>query len=308
MGFFSKVFEGDDAVLAQELLNRAHAGDTDAQYQLGRMSHKGEGIFQDSKKAIELFARPVNQGNAEAQAFLGGMYLYGDGVPKDSKKAFESLTMAAIQGHDGAQFLLGVMYVTGDGVPKNPKKAREWFTKSANRGNAGARAALNELMEDDDFDDDDSELRLIDVIEKTNNLLEGVFANINNDLGEHFSTQNKVSSSSPMILMAYAYARRTAAAGLFLQGVFDRETYAIASNTFKAMQLQTGHTVEFQEEAARQANELLSSYDSRLDKQTIGTITTIVEHNQTPEQYDGKNHIPYDLVMANLQYAINKKR
>lgn len=163
----------------------------------------------------------------------------------------------------------------------------------------------DENYEDNDFDDSDNELRLIDVVKKISNLHEGVFANINNNLGEHFS-QGNVSRSSPIILMAYAYARRTAAAGLFLQGVFDRGTYKIASSTFTAMQLHTGHTVEFQEEAGRQAEELLVSYDSRLDKLTSGLITMMVEQYKTPERYDGKNHIPYEVAIAALQYTINE--
>ncbi len=163
----------------------------------------------------------------------------------------------------------------------------------------------DENYEDNDFDDSDNELRLIDVVKKISNLHEGIFANINNDLGEYF-TQGNVSRNSPIVLMAYAYARRTAAAGLFVQGVFDRGTYKIASSTFTAMQLHTGHTVEFQEEAARQAEELLGSYDSRLDKLTIGHITTMVEQYKTPERYDGKNHTPYEVVITALQYTINE--
>jgi hypothetical protein len=104
--------------------------------------------------------------------------------------------------------------------------------------------------------------------------------------------------------MAYAYARRTVAAGLFLQGVFSREHYAQASKMFKVYQMNTGHSVEFQEEASRQAEELLSSYDPRLDKQAIVFITTIVERNQTPEKYDGIICKTYDFIMDMLQKSI----
>lgn len=149
--------------------------------------------------------------------------------------------------------------------------------------------------------DGENSLRLIDVIKKTNHFIEGIFANINSDLNEHISTD-----SPPIILMAYAYARRTVAAGLFLQGVFSREDYAQSSKKFKTFQMATGHSVEFQEEAAEQAYELLGSYDPRLNKEMIVLITSLVERNQTPEHHDGKNHVPYDLIMANLQRVVKK--
>ncbi len=122
------------------------------------------------------------------------------------------------------------------------------------------------------------EIRLIDVVQKRNNLDDGVFANINNDLNESITRDNDV-----MIRMAYGYARRTAAAGLFLQGVFSRENYMQASNIFKSLQLQTGQSVEFQEEAASQSNELLLSYSQRLTKNMISKITSVVEQQEKVE-------------------------
>lgn len=123
-------------------------------------------------------------------------------------------------------------------------------------------------------------LKLIDVVKKTNDLDEGVFANINNDLNESITQDYDV-----MILMAYGYARRTVAAGLYLQGVFNRANYEQASNIFKSLQIRTGQSVEFQEEAASQALELLQSYDYRLDKELISTITSVVALNQVENLY-----------------------
>ena len=140
-----------------------------------------------------------------------------------------------------------------------------------------------------------NKLRLVDVIKKTNNLQEGIFANINNDLNDHLPPD-----SPPIIMMAYAYARRTAAAGLFLQGVFDRDVYNHASNIFKSMQLQTNHTIEFQQEAAQQAFELLHSYDSFLDKKDIMMMTSMVELDKTFKPYvdNTKEYLPYEVIVA----------
>lgn len=123
--------------------------------------------------------------------------------------------------------------------------------------------------------------RLIDVVKKLNNLQEGVFANINNDLNDSVKQDHDI-----MILMAYGYARRTVAAGLYLQGVFNRGAYLQASNIFKSLQLKTGQSVEFQERAAEQALELLYSYDERFTRVFMGSITSVVELNQVVCPYD----------------------
>jgi len=123
-------------------------------------------------------------------------------------------------------------------------------------------------------------LSLIDVVKKINDLPEGIFANINNDLNESIKQDHDI-----MILMAYGYARRAVAAGLYLQGVFNRENYKQASDIFKSLQIRTGQSVEFQNEAASQAFELLLSYDHRLDKDLISTITSMVELNQVKSFY-----------------------
>lgn len=77
--------------------------------------------------------------------------------------------------------------------------------------------------------------RLVDVVVRSNNLAEGTFGNISNDLGD--SIENY---TTPMLQMAYAYARRSAAAGLFLQGIFSRNMFDHVQQVFQAFQLNTG--------------------------------------------------------------------
>lgn len=124
-------------------------------------------------------------------------------------------------------------------------------------------------------------LRLINVVKKTHDLQEGIFANINNDLNDSIKQDHDI-----MIMMAYGYARRTVAAGLYLQGVFNRQSYIQASNIFKSLQLKTGQSVDFQEKAAQQAKKLLLSYDDRFSETFIRTITSVVELNQIESAYD----------------------
>jgi len=130
-------------------------------------------------------------------------------------------------------------------------------------------------------------LKLLDIVSKNNNLPEGIFSNINNDLNNSITMDHDI-----MILMAYGYARRTVAAALFLQGVFDRENYMQASNVFKSLQLKTGQSIEFQESASEQSSELLLSYDNRINKEFIAKTTGIVELNQAKSAYE--NNVLYN--------------
>ena len=137
----------------------------------------------------------------------------------------------------------------------------------------------------------DEELHLVDVAEKGENHEWGVFADIMNDLGEYSKEHGSYDQQNNILrFMAYAYARRTAAAGLFLQGYWSREYYDHASNFFKSAQLSTGQSVEFQENAAKQSMEFLLSYDQRLNKNLVGQITAVVEHNIAQSAYEMGMH------------------
>lgn len=142
--------------------------------------------------------------------------------------------------------------------------------------------------------------RLVHVVRKISNLDCGTFGNISDDLGfiENFDNQ------PPMIKMAYAYARRTVAAGLFYQGIFNFDAFLQASIVFQGLQLTTGQTKEFQEEAAKQAIELLLSYDKRLDKEFSSYITSAALSNQNSLNVEQYPEISYEQVLANLDTII----
>ena len=112
-----------------------------------------------------------------------------------------------------------------------------------------------------------NERRLINYVSKTHNNAYGIFAEISDDLGDL-----KIPEVPPMIQMAYAYARRAAAAGLYYQNIFTNEQFMYVQSIFKAYQFSTGHTVEFQEAACAQSQEFLQSYDRRLTKQASGLL------------------------------------
>ena len=150
----------------------ASQGNASAQYNLGVMYYKGDGVPQDRYKATEWFQKAANQGHIKAESnlkvmstnaaveilreaanqgapraqySLGLIYQAGESVHQDSAKAFEWYTKAANQGNADAQYNLGWMYRKGEGVRQDHNKAFEWYTKAANQGNAEAQAMLGSM-------------------------------------------------------------------------------------------------------------------------------------------------------------------
>ena len=94
----------------------ANKGDAAAQFNLGVMYYKGDGVRQDYAKAHTWFLKAVSQGHSNAQSNLGAMFYQGNGVQQDYARAFEWYTKAANQGNAGAQSALGIMYDTAKGM------------------------------------------------------------------------------------------------------------------------------------------------------------------------------------------------
>ena len=86
---------------------------------------------QDYATVLRLLRPLAEQGDARAQFNLGFMYAKGQGVPKDYVQAVKWYRLAADQGNAGAQFNLGFMYRNGQGVPKDYVLASMWRNLAA---------------------------------------------------------------------------------------------------------------------------------------------------------------------------------
>ncbi len=93
-----------------------------------------------SVSSFDSLLKDAKGGDDKAQYFLGFMYEKGEGVLKDSTKAAEWLQKSAEQGNAKAQYLLGIMHANGEGVPKDYSKAAGWYQKAAEQGNADAQS------------------------------------------------------------------------------------------------------------------------------------------------------------------------
>jgi TPR repeat protein len=119
-------YAGDYATALREWRPLAEQGDASAQFNLGVMYYKGEGVLQDYKESVKWYRKAAEQGNADAQFNLGVMYYVGEGVPQDSKEAAMWYRKAAEQGNADAQFNLCNKYYKGEGVPQDYVQSHKW--------------------------------------------------------------------------------------------------------------------------------------------------------------------------------------
>ena len=150
----------------------AEKGNADAQYNLGELYVKGQGVTKDEKQAFYWWEKAAKQGHALSQFNLGYLYVNGKGVTQDYEQAFYWNDMAALQGHakaqanaqyggvyhmtqdfkwnlqsaaegnDEAQYNLALAYANGEGVTQDDNQAVNWFEKAAAQGHTDAKFAL----------------------------------------------------------------------------------------------------------------------------------------------------------------------
>ena len=109
----------------------AEQGSVEAQYNLGHMYRKGQGVPQNLSTAVNWYTLAAEKGEAVAQFNLGLMYQNGEGVPKDNNAALKWLTLAAEQGHTFAQYNLGVIYARGRSDFTDYERAYMWSNLSS---------------------------------------------------------------------------------------------------------------------------------------------------------------------------------
>ena len=105
---------------------------------LGYCFEKGEGVEQNSTKAVEWYTKAAEKGHSSAMYNLGYCFEKGEGVEQNSTKAVEWYTKAAEKGNSTAMNNLGDCFEKGEGVEQNSTKAVEWYTKAAEKGHSTA--------------------------------------------------------------------------------------------------------------------------------------------------------------------------
>ena len=99
-------------------------------------------VEQQVSQKLFYAQRAAVQGNAQAQFDLGLMYAKGDGVRRSEREAFKWFHKAARNNHTEAKFYMGLSFAQGRGVKKQAQLARYWFKLAAKAGHRQAVAHL----------------------------------------------------------------------------------------------------------------------------------------------------------------------
>ena len=100
----------------------------------------GRGAYArgDFGTALRLWLPLAERGDVRAQFGVGVMHEKGQGVVQDNVDALKWYRLAAAQGDAAAQYNLGVMYTKGQGVLQDYVRAHMWFNLAAVSGSAEA--------------------------------------------------------------------------------------------------------------------------------------------------------------------------
>ncbi|QCE32803.1 sel1 repeat family protein [Acetobacteraceae bacterium] len=136
----------------------AKQGDAEAQYMLGVLYFRGQGLRRNPRMAAVWWKKAADQKNLPALKALGGIYLSGvftpdaaqtdpqksrTGVKRNPKTAAKYYKQAADLGDAEAQNVLGELYSRGQGVRKDWKEAVKYWQKAAAQENAAAQLSLS---------------------------------------------------------------------------------------------------------------------------------------------------------------------
>ena len=143
---FFKLFSSRMELPALETTtSRAEGGDAHAQFSLG-IKFANEGAAQDYAQAAQWYLKAAGQNHALAQFNLGVMYARGQGVPRDEHQSLIWIRKAAHLGDAGAQYNLGMRQhrISMDGVPEDAGESRieayKWLRLAAAQGYAASEA------------------------------------------------------------------------------------------------------------------------------------------------------------------------
>ena len=129
----------------KETAKAAEQGNTEAQYELGRMYFLGRDVAKNATEAEKWYQKAAEQGIASAQYKLGYMYDYGQGISQNRVEAAKWYKKAAEQENVDAQYRLGNMFFYKVGIPEDIDEAIKWYKKAAEQGDIKAPKKLGEI-------------------------------------------------------------------------------------------------------------------------------------------------------------------
>jgi TPR repeat protein len=154
--------QGEKAKALSSLQYAAEAGHPLAQWKLGQMYAKGDGVPRDDMRAFEYYSRIANshvddrpdtpRARIVSSALVALGHYYLDGIPnsairRDPERAWEMFHYAATYFADpDAQYDLARLYLDGVGATKDPRQAMRWLSLAAHKGQYQAQALLGAML------------------------------------------------------------------------------------------------------------------------------------------------------------------
>ncbi|MEP5151785.1 hypothetical protein [Planktotalea sp.] len=127
---------------ASLFLNAAARGNAEAQYYLGLLYRRGQGVEADAVASFNWLLASSEGFNKDAQYELSRAYAQGVGTAQNNKEALRWMEEAAANGQRDAQYSLALSYEVGAGVNQSDSQAVQWFTKAAEAGHILAQRSL----------------------------------------------------------------------------------------------------------------------------------------------------------------------
>jgi uncharacterized protein len=127
------------------LMQKANAGESPAQHELGLRYLLGRGFPDDTVKAAFWIQKAANQHLPIAEFNFGILLMNGIGVPWNPFLAFNHFREAAEQENPDALYVMGLLYTENFILPRSWPKAYHYFRQAAELGSEAAKTAKNEM-------------------------------------------------------------------------------------------------------------------------------------------------------------------
>lgn len=136
----SKIRKKTEVEMLEEEVRK---GNPQAFYNLGYIYLLGEGVKQNSEKAVQYFRRGTTHQDGKCMQALAMCYKNGDGLEIDLNKTIYWLNNGAKINDPGCLYQLGLCYERGEGVSADLNRAVSCMKKSAEK-NKDARIWLKQ--------------------------------------------------------------------------------------------------------------------------------------------------------------------
>lgn len=123
----------------ENLYHQAQNNNSYAQYTLGKIYLKGEGVKQDVEHGVRWLLKAIKQNNSYAEYLLGKAILKGeylpmdDNMPLDVYGAVDLLLKSSNQGNEYASYTLGKIFIEGELLPQDISAGFELLLKATEK-------------------------------------------------------------------------------------------------------------------------------------------------------------------------------